>query len=336
LIRKEGPDVLYYGCSHLHPEIYHDHDAITNKLTQDIVKSGLTAEEFANSRLILSTLEEGHCAQVLAPLAAYFEKSHSGRYLFLISPPVESSNFPVLGFTRSMVNHGNFLERVHQRNLAFDDVVVDKKFLCLIRRASDSRAVFASHLRKLILPNLRMSFGSMNFSSEISHYKHLFPGVELPILLDGQIDNSNKSKVYDVDDTFFQSVFNIVVESSSQHDAGIWRSIFITEKTFKAFAMYQIPVWFAVPGLVNEVRKLGLDVFDDIMHNHYYDQIQDHDQRQQALLELIQELDQTYDISLKKQMQSRLEDNYKKLFAIKQDLTTELTQTVCQYVKQGH
>ena len=68
---------------------------------------------------------------------------------------------------------------------------------------------------------------------------------------------------------------NLVVESSSQTDPNVWRSIFITEKTFKALAWHQFPLWYAVPGLVEQVRKMGFDVFDDLFDGHRYDDIQD-------------------------------------------------------------
>lgn len=45
---------------------------------------------------------------------------------------------------------------------------------------------------------------------------------------------------------------------------------FITEKTIKAFALGQIPIFVALPGYVDKLRDLGFDVFDDVV-NHSYD-----------------------------------------------------------------
>jgi predicted choloylglycine hydrolase len=44
----------------------------------------------------------------------------------------------------------------------------------------------------------------------------------------------------------------------------------LSEKTFKAFAWHQIPIFNATKGHVDKVRSLGFDLFDDII-NHNYD-----------------------------------------------------------------
>lgn len=85
---------------------------------------------------------------------------------------------------------------------------------------------------------------------------------------------------------FESAIFNVVQESSigadfRSHDNQYnqphpkWQivvsdRIFFTEKTAKAFLMNQIPLMIAAPGMVQVLRELGFDMFDDIV-DHSYD-----------------------------------------------------------------
>jgi hypothetical protein len=253
----------------------------------------------------------------------------------LASAYVDATEYPIVGHTKSMVNHGDFLSNI-QKHPPDQQIVLDKKFLCLIRRASPSRAAFASQLRQSIDPaNIRMSFGSHHHSVELREFQPLFPNDVLPILLDGIIPGDNREKIYDVENLWYQSLFNIVVESSTQTDPDVWTSIFITEKTFKAFAMCQIPVWFAVPGLVQQVRALGFDLFDDII-DHSYDSIQDQNLRIQAVIDFVSALDQLYSVDNCQNMRfalwDRLQANYNLLSTLRQADAAELRDTINKFI----
>ena len=145
----------------------------------------------------------------------------------------------------------------------------------------------------------------------LEKWKPLFVDHDLPLLIDGQINQlvqHNSAR-----NIFSTCMFNIVVESSAQHDPGVWRSIFITEKTFKAFALKQIPLWWAVPGLVTQVRNLGFDVFDDII-DHSYDAVNDQDLRLDKLMIQIKHLDKNFSLNncnqLRSDLMPRLEKNF--------------------------
>ena len=90
---------------------------------------------------------------------------------------------------------------------------------------------------------------------------------------------------YDILNNFDLAVFNVVQESSVGFNSisydttyssnPYWGSIdsdrhFFTEKSAKPFLMGQIPLFIASPGYVEQLRKLGFDLFDDII-NHDYD-----------------------------------------------------------------
>jgi len=86
------------------------------------------------------------------------------------------------------------------------------------------------------------------------------------------------------------NIFNVVLEGQIGHNPATyientasldqlisWRSLTInsdrmmaTEKTTKAFAMNQIPLILATPGLVEKLRTMNFDLFDDVI-DHSYD-----------------------------------------------------------------
>lgn len=61
-----------------------------------------------------------------------------------------------------------------------------------------------------------------------------------------------------------------------------WERVFVTEKTIKAIAMQQIPIFNTVKHHVRHLRSIGLDLFDDIV-DHGYDNIDDPIERIQAV-----------------------------------------------------
>ena len=87
-------------------------------------------------------------------------------------------------------------------------------------------------------------------------------------------------------DEFNSAIFHIVQESSVGYDARTHRKtyselpidwcivksdrLFFTEKTAKPFCCNQIPLFVSAPGYVEILRRLGFDVFDDIV-DHSYD-----------------------------------------------------------------
>jgi hypothetical protein len=91
----------------------------------------------------------------------------------------------------------------------------------------------------------------------------------------------------------------------------------VTEKTFKCFAWHQVPIWWTMPGLVADVRSLGFDVFDDIMQDHCYDEIQDPDRRITAMLDTLdQAISKIHNVGIMQfheQVFSRLQKNHDRL-----------------------
>ncbi len=187
--------------------------------------------------------------------------------------------------------HGStlwFVRHVNSLDVNWELLQIDKHFISLQRRASNSRLKFTKKLLD--------TFGSSQYIiscatqpnkwiNELPNLKEAIHPYKIPILVDGMIDSDNKQH-YHRDESFFKCMVNVITETSSHTDDDSWREIFLTEKTFKSFAYRQLPIWFAVPGTVQVVRDLGFDVFDDII-NHSYDSIIDTSKRSNAVVDAL-------------------------------------------------
>jgi hypothetical protein len=114
------------------------------------------------------------------------------------------------------------------------------------------------------------------------------------LLIDGNIYNNEINRLLDVDlkknyhessyndystdlmklETFEDSYINLVTESHF-----IESDIHITEKSYKPFYFYQIPIIIATKGHIKKMKELyGYDFFDDLV-DHSYDDIENHKER---------------------------------------------------------
>ena len=327
-IRSIAPGVLRYTCSrYSRPDL--SKSAVSDTVTKEFVISNLSNTQIQNSILLLDFLAEGHDPEVIAPLVDYLASLvgvNNIRVLF--NAVIDPSGLPYRA--RSFVTHfatwdGRFINKGEQST-----VQLDKKFICLARRPSLGRAQFVSQLINTV-PDIRASFGS-GFPEWSKEFQSYFPNCNLPILIDGDARHYVHNLATDV---FRTCLFNIIVETSSQTDTPSWNSIFISEKTFKCFDLYQIPIWFAVPGTVEQVRKLGFDMFDDIV-DHGYDVVTDPAQRINLIIEQVKKLNNYYTLAdcqtLRSSVWNRLQANYSKLDQLTEQyeeihdqLVTELT-----------
>lgn len=92
---------------------------------------------------------------------------------------------------------------------------------------------------------------------------------------------------------YLDSYVNFVTETTVRNDAPM-----LSEKSFKPILAKQLMVLFASPGSVDFLRKIGIDMFDDVI-DHSYDYIVDTRTRlDQALIQvdrlMLRNLDQLY------------------------------------------
>jgi hypothetical protein len=312
-IIRNRPGMLKYGAAHYITDQMHTPGYCKQQIVDDCERSGISAEEFAQSKVILSFLDEGFGPEEIRPLTDILLYSHTGRFMVLFNAYVDVDQlpYPARCFTAWLINRSEY--RLDQLDYNFD-IDLDRKFLCLLRRPTLNRARLARFfLDNIGLDTVRLSFGS-GAQSGLDQYRDVV-GCNLPLLVDGVL--TDRVKEFDVANPEFHScLFNIAAETSSQSEYN-WRSVFLTEKTWKAVMQRQIPIWYGVPGLVKQVRSLGFDIFDDILGGHQYDVIPTEPERQQAVFDLIGQLNQQYSLAacqtLRQQLQPRLEANFELL-----------------------
>jgi hypothetical protein len=329
-------NTLFYGSCHFNKDDISIPGYCEQRIAQDCVDSDISAEEFAQNKIVLCFLPEGHNVEDLKPLTDIMQQTHPGRFMVLFNAVVDTDTLPyharcVPDFL--IVGNNNWM---HPTNFDFDTIVPDKKFLCLMRRPSMSRAQLGEFLINNVgVDNVLISFGSMT-TVGLNEYRSFFPNHNLPILVDGLI--ATHEKIYDVDcPKFYSCTFNIVAESSGQTmDAHIWKNVFLTEKTWKVIMQHQLPIWYGVQGTVDQVRQLGFDTFDDILDNHRYDGIKNESERYQQVFELIVNINKQYSLEdcqrLRTQLRPRLIANYERLVELSKSIRPRMAEYIREFV----
>jgi len=311
-IVRNRPGMLRYGAAHYITDQMYTPGYCEQQIERDCERSGISTKEFADSKIILSFLDEGFGPEEIAPLTDILLRTHPDRFMVLFNAHTDVVRlpYPAQCFTAWLINRNEY--KLDQFNYNFD-IALDRKFLCLLRRPTLNRARLARFLLDNIgLDNVRLSFGS-GAQGGLEQYSSIV-GCDLPLLVDGVL--TDRVQEFDIANSLFNScLFNIAAETSSQTETN-WRSVFLTEKTWKAIMQRQIPIWVGVPGLVNQVKALGFDTFDDIV-DHSYDSVLNETQRHQTVFDLIQQINQRFSLadcqSLRQQLKPRLQDNFEQL-----------------------
>jgi hypothetical protein len=310
-IRQEADDILHYGALHFAGDYLSNIDSVSKIVNRDLVDSGIDINSLSKYRVILDFRGEGQSSADIENLIAYLRSIPVKQVAAIFNSVVDVNqlDYPAVSVSDYLVNFAGWFDELYQYPMQWN---TECDFLCLIRRPSPSRAQLASRLFDSDL-NVRLSFGGMCNPSELTEYQPLF-NQPLPLMLDGPLlrtrDDNQEHRA--VSNLLRQCAVNIVVESSAQNEGNAWSGWFVTEKTFKAFGMLQLPVWWAVPGLVSQVRRMGFDVFDDII-DHGYDNIVDQSQRLDAVVEQLYKLTR-FDLgSLRLQQKPRLLANWQLL-----------------------
>lgn len=254
-----------------------------NKLALDIavqLQQDTTVEYLIkNQKLLFDSMYEGHDRQdydlARQNLAQY--DWYSDDRCCWINNVFEHNDDNTVSLPARMVNHCGFLDHIRSQNINWGGLNRQYILVCLMRRPTKTR----SQICKYILDTFNASDYILSYGSVMpSPWFDDIVNINLPILLDGNTNNGDDYHLMS-DTRVFDCLINLVAETSDQiyNNADIgYNTQFITEKTFKAFAWHQIPVWSAVPGTVQRVRELGFDVFDDWI-DHRYDLIDDYTTR---------------------------------------------------------
>ncbi len=115
---------------------------------------------------------------------------------------------------------------------------------------------------------------------------------------------------WDMDNpTFKDSYANLVTETS------VAPGVYISEKTWKPIAR---GMWFFIlgcPGIIDHLRNLGVDVFDDLFDHDHYDREPNFYKRVDKLHEVLDDYMSMDHVSLWNKTVDRRRDNYHKFYA---------------------
>ena len=314
---------------------FNKHDIETGKfvsnITQEILE--LNQELLSSLIVVLDTRHEGHGQLEYDLMIQELTKESwfDANKCFWINNVITVKQPRVLSAPWQMTNHMNYLDFVKRINRNWNTLDRKVKFACLMRRQTPSRTRLALDIINKFPSNQYVLSCSTEISPNFGYKEH---GITFPILLDGPTTQTQSHQL-DREDVF-DCLINSIVETSNQLDAltqAGWSSIFITEKTFKAFAWRQIPIWFAVPGTVDAVRSAGFDVFDDICNHHDYDNITDQSLRFLKVLEYLQKL--LYSLPSIDSLIPRFQYNYDLLQELNLDITSHDTYLI-NLVKESY
>lgn len=237
-----------------------------------------------------------------------------------------------------------YYDQLYEQSINWDEIALDKHFIALARRPSIMRVSFIKSMLDQFGDSIRASCGSriraarrvvfvpypkdINGISPVKEnisqpkplptedlyksYVQLMHPYPYPLTIDGDLINDVQQH-QNFDSRFFSAIVNVICETMDKDD----QPINLSEKTFKAFAWRQIPIWHASPGTVAEVRYLGFDLFDDII-DHGYDSCRTYAERKDAILNSMSSFYRQFptitDITkLRQQIKERLEFNDKLL-----------------------
>ena len=285
---------------------------ITDDFLGDLAQVGMLVGDVAKYAWIVDLNVEGHNAADVEPfrqlLISYGLPDDQFGVIFSCFENTDDLPYHAICLPTRLIHNGNWLTHLKTQQVDWKNLPMVAKLTCLMRRPSLERC----HLAKRVLnavgyDNLIITLGT-NDSDVGDDFKQLIHPFPWPLVVDSpSIDYIEQHKISH--ETFYKAPLNLVVESSSQTDENVWTSQFITEKSFKALAWYQFPIWYAVPGLVGRIRDLGFDVFDDVWNNHNYDTIQDPPMRMTEVVKQVNRVNQINTVQLRTDLWDRLKNN---------------------------
>jgi hypothetical protein len=285
---------------------------IGSTVVEDLNEIGLTIDDIKNYTWIVDLKPEGIDHNDINHLFLFLTEQgllpSQFRVAFSCVVDVSALPYPAICLPDRLIYNGNWFMHLEHYHVDWANLEITHKLVCLMRRPSLGRGTLAKRLlSKFQLNELIMTFGT-NGVEPSNDIKQLIWPQPYPMIVDRPMADQVFQHRID-HDFFYRAPVNLVVESSSQTDPNTWRSIFVTEKTLKSMAWYQFPIWYAVPGLVDQVRHMGFDVFDDVFDNHEYDKIQDPWVRMTQVVMLARQVCNLDLTALRKQHWQRLEKN---------------------------
>lgn len=265
-----------------------------------------------DKKLVISTRDIDHAIECADAIVKKLEmKAENIRIIGAVNPKGLLKGYKYFINYTTMCDSNEYYTSLLNRQVEWNSILVDCHLISLTRRITPDRAEFTKQILDLAGKKCRSSFGTHENSFNQTYFKQILHPYPFPMILDEYYYSEAHDNPGEI---LFRSLVNVVLETRVPGGD----EIFVSEKTFKAFAWHQLPIWFTSFGHVKIVRDLGFDVFDDIFDGHKYDVPCGKEQHRFKVLLTIQKFLKQYptidDIrKLREQLWPRLEYNAKLL-----------------------
>lgn len=206
--------------------------------------------------------------KILAPFDDY-----SG--LDAIYPNISFFKYPFAGPRNFCSKHNHMIHIPHTNHpkkvlvgLNWNDGKKEKLFTCLNYNPHPHRVIMVDSLSNHNLLNLGYvslvcvdDEWSNIFHVDSDGNEHLKKIKNTKIIIDDEYEERFSLQSFNR---------NAYIDVVTETDHGILK--FMTEKSMKPFYNLQLPIIFGYTGIVNDLRELGFDMFDDVI-NHSYDKL---------------------------------------------------------------
>lgn len=333
--------ITYSKIIYLHGKII-PKNKITKYLKKLFLEYGLVIEQLFEWKLYIDCRHDNYephndIPNVLNELSNIFSK---GNLIILTNALFDEIKLEYIYqyYPTTACNIQNYYDFLQKQPVNWKSIEIKKHFIALCRRPSIKRVTFIKEiLNRYSFDNVTASCGSRvmgprkpimvnhpaieNLTLEkpaikkekplILPWPQLFEPYPYPLMIDNLSDEVTQHQ--NVNEIFFNNLFKLVLETTEDEE----QPINLSEKTFKAFAWHLIPIWHSKAGTVAEVRKLGFDIFDDIV-DHSYDFETDYEKKKvlifNELEKLVSSYPTPYDLNrLRSNIFDRLEANNKLL-----------------------
>lgn len=215
------------------------------------------------------------------------------------------------------------------------------RFCCQNRIARPHRIklveeIYRQHLDRHGIISCGSGNPTYNFDAYAQpEWLHLFP------LKFDELGTNSDVSAFTASTDVMNCLVNVISESSIEKvgtHKQCWERAMLTEKTVKAYAFKQLPIWFAPQYFVKYQRDLGFDVFDDIIDHYSYDRLEhSYDRIPLIVGELKKLVDRPIDElqQLMQSLDSRLEENRSKLARTYQNIQLETADDLKNWLGYG-
>jgi hypothetical protein len=278
---------------------------------EDLERANLTVEDLKQFYIIVNPNWEGHNADDVEPFRLMLSELGFPMYqfgvLFTCYEDTDSLPYPAECNVHRLIYNAHWHLILRKQNIPWRDLKMDRRLVVLMRRASESRCTLAKKILDTFnSEDVRITLGT--FPDMIpTEWREMVSPYTYPMYVEDD-RASNTDQHAPQHNLFYTAPVQLVVETSNETDRLSWRSIFITEKSYKVFAWHQFPIWYAVPGTVEKIREQGFDLFEDLI-DHSYDAIDDPEIRMDRVVAEAYQFCKHDGIKLRKRHWDRLEYN---------------------------